>query len=138
MTPEETALMAAADRLRRVKDGLNMKDARELYADVYRWRGPDWEVDAIRADRATLADAFLDVWPAEPEPVAIEDTFGKAGFVIHNGKVYPGRWSRIFDCLHAEVAPFEIEETDSPLWETESAARLALRWQKYRDLAGMK
>src|SRR5687768_6018727 len=63
--------MQAAGRLRLVGNGLNTKDARELYRDVYRWRGADWEIAAIREDRNTLCDFALSILPKgkRPEPV---------------------------------------------------------------------
>jgi len=136
-TPEETTLLAAADRLRRCSLGINLHQIRELYAGVTELRGPDWEVAAVRADRATLADAMLAAIPAGPEPVAIEQPSGAELKSGENCPAWVATEDGVFqmECAcHSCCREFRSAKADP----TEADARLALAWRRFRQAVGQE
>ena len=137
MTPHETTLLAAADRLRRVFAGSEHPCA------VYgRARTAFGMVDVDRDVAKALADAILAAIPAGPEPVAMEleefavgDKFWgiRYGYDIQFGAV-------IFNETYERnmVEGWDISECEVKGYPTEAAARLALAWRNFRAAFGQE
>jgi len=129
-TPEETTLLAAADRLRRVKGCVLWREICAVYGN----RDEDEVVKAIDDDNVTLADAMLSRIPAGPEPVAIDAVVGENWILHHaNRQVMTATFPNQKSARDWNENREWIGESCYP---TEAAARLALAWRMFRAEAG--
>ena len=137
MTPEETTLLAAADRLRRCKSGEHM-------GDVYHTLPMQQCHNAYLNDHVTLADAMLAAIPAGPEPVAMElEEFAHGAehwVVCDDGEICRGVVVQNHSPLNVRCVRYAGSASygDVPGYPTEAAARLALAWRKWREVFGQE
>lgn len=137
MTDPMPTIMQAAERLRRVHAGLNRKDARELYAEVWPTREDDWVVNAIREDRLNVSNWAIDILPKGGRPVAIpkrpESEHGQSGQLwgvdLDDGEIFT------LECGCEGCWPgwFNVE-----FHYCESACEDALKCERFTRLTGIK
>ena len=86
-------------------------------------------------DAFAVADYLCTIAPDAPKPEPI-DPKGSSGFAVWGNNIREASWDADFDggSLMVHVGTSRYGTSTTPLYRTESDARLALQWQRVKEL----